>query len=613
MTSLEQQPENLLEIDENQAEELIKQQKIQERMNSEFEKELKRIYKEIDDLSSLLWSHKDQTQLIQRRDNKQKTRSNITTDVKEENQKWEKDTNAQFGYGEITRGALTNLISVLQRSESMLRIKLTPEQIQKLPFPLESYNLTEKSTFLDIGSGFGKPVFHASMQVYCRSKGIEVVPARVAFCIDEKYQILEHNKKKQEKKQRDLEKQNSNSTQKEDNQQESGNQNQVQAKGASEEMKTDLNNVNDNSSMNMMAHQENFEIRLVDSTYSSTYQLNERNQLPIGDVISLMTGSVESLRRLEVSLPQLRLYGIEFGDELVQKLKSIRRAIDSKLDNSDFSVNINMNSNSILSLNQAQISRLNQNQQDKNKSSKQQLNSSPLQSANTSASSTNKLNPFRRGNNNGDTLKAYFKDDWVDKTEFEVCDAAKPIEKYDIDGSDYTHIYSYNKVMSDSDRRGICKILNRTNFKIMAWYFGPEKTKQDGLRNFELLYKSPMQSTGNEKFTCYVYYKTKLFEAGVDDVSSSEEDEDENEESKAKKDSLSDEEGDDNNPESEKSGDSSSDEIEDGTAKKSSQQKPKKKRKGKKGRGRWGKRQGQSITKLESEVRPTKKQKKQSK
>lgn len=27
----------------------------------------------------------------------------------------------------------------------------------------ESYNLTKDSSFLDIGSGFGKPVFHAAM------------------------------------------------------------------------------------------------------------------------------------------------------------------------------------------------------------------------------------------------------------------------------------------------------------------------------------------------------------------------------------------------------------------------------------------------------------------
>lgn len=33
-----------------------------------------------------------------------------------------------------------------------------------LPYPLESYNMTQHSSFLDIGSGFGKPVFHAAMQ-----------------------------------------------------------------------------------------------------------------------------------------------------------------------------------------------------------------------------------------------------------------------------------------------------------------------------------------------------------------------------------------------------------------------------------------------------------------
>jgi hypothetical protein len=62
---------------------------------------------------------------------------------------------------------------------------LAEEEVGKdLPFPLAEYNLTHASSFLDIGSGFGKPVFHASMQAYCRSKGIEVVPARVIFSMD---------------------------------------------------------------------------------------------------------------------------------------------------------------------------------------------------------------------------------------------------------------------------------------------------------------------------------------------------------------------------------------------------------------------------------------------
>jgi len=36
--------------------------------------------------------------------------------------------------------------------------------VKKLPFKLDEYKfMTEKSTFLDIGSGFGKPNFHAAM------------------------------------------------------------------------------------------------------------------------------------------------------------------------------------------------------------------------------------------------------------------------------------------------------------------------------------------------------------------------------------------------------------------------------------------------------------------
>ena len=48
----------------------------------------------------------------------------------------------------------------------------------------EDYNMTKDSKYLDIGSGFGKPVFHAEFQVGCESKGIEVVPARAEFCLD---------------------------------------------------------------------------------------------------------------------------------------------------------------------------------------------------------------------------------------------------------------------------------------------------------------------------------------------------------------------------------------------------------------------------------------------
>jgi cyclopropane fatty-acyl-phospholipid synthase-like methyltransferase len=56
------------------------------------------------------------------------------------------------------------------------------------------------STFLDIGSGFGKPVFHSAIQTGCESFGIEIVPVRVSFCEDQKYNFIEHYQKKRQQK-----------------------------------------------------------------------------------------------------------------------------------------------------------------------------------------------------------------------------------------------------------------------------------------------------------------------------------------------------------------------------------------------------------------------------
>ena len=53
------------------------------------------------------------------------------------------------------------------------------------------------STFLDIGSGFGKPVFHSALQTGCESIGIEIVPARVLFCQDQKWEFDAQYKKNQ--------------------------------------------------------------------------------------------------------------------------------------------------------------------------------------------------------------------------------------------------------------------------------------------------------------------------------------------------------------------------------------------------------------------------------
>eukprot|EP00347_Sterkiella_histriomuscorum_P024501 403330892 len=645
-------------INDHQKEDLLID-KTQEKMNHDFNQELKRVYKEIDDLSGLLWSHKDQNQLIQRRDNKQKTRSNITSEIKEEHSKWEQNTNAQLGYGEITKGALSNLISVMQRFDTIMREQLTDEEIQKLPFPLEEYKLDQSSTFLDIGSGFGKPVFHASMQTYCKSKGIEVVPARVAFCLDEKCQIQDFAKKRQEKKQKELAKQLEKQKLLQQSQierfdedaimNEMVDQNQVEQQNDQNEEFKEVNNHSSNNSENQsnqklkindnigrsfsntilennstLTQAELLKLTTIDSTYSSTlHMLHDKNQLPIGDVISLMTSSQEAIRRLEVTLPQLHLYGIDFPESFMKNLQQIRKLIDGKLDNNDFQRN--SNSTAFTDQNLSSFSEHKRDSQVKSNPTKAQIKAQQKQS-----NITPSQNPFRR-RANADNLRAEFREDWIDRTDFEVCDAAKLPDKYEWDGKDYTHVYSYNKVMSASDRHGICKILNKTNFRTMAWYFGPEKTRQDGLRNFKLIYKSPMQSTGNEKFTCYVYCKTKLFEAGVDDLSSSDEYDDE-EDSDNEKDSDEEEtESNDQESSNMRNGKSASKEqkntksaskVQENEKSSSSQdegnlsedQNDKKDsktstgrgrgKKGKKGRGRWGKRTSQQTTqKLENEVK----------
>lgn len=114
----------------------------------------------IDKRSELLWSHRNQSEVI-RSDRGKITRSNVKENQREEDQRWEKETDAQFGYGEITKGAFMNLVTVMQRSSEVLFP--TEELMRELPFPLAEYNLTQESTFLDIGSGFGKPVFHATL------------------------------------------------------------------------------------------------------------------------------------------------------------------------------------------------------------------------------------------------------------------------------------------------------------------------------------------------------------------------------------------------------------------------------------------------------------------
>jgi hypothetical protein len=71
------------------------------------------VYAEIDKNSELLWSARVNSEFIRFGTSiGERTRKNAKTE--EEGPAWEKETNATFGYGEITRGAFTNLLSHLQ-------------------------------------------------------------------------------------------------------------------------------------------------------------------------------------------------------------------------------------------------------------------------------------------------------------------------------------------------------------------------------------------------------------------------------------------------------------------------------------------------------------------
>ena len=141
-------------------------------------------------------------------------RSKMNTEDKEHSSKWQSETNATFGYGEITRvsfkyiqsqlyvnliqincgltervrstilgffffqlrvsviyifnlqGAFTNFLTHIQNASIFIKAVCRKEKVEisKLPFKPEECNfISMKSTFLDIGSGFGKPNFHCAL------------------------------------------------------------------------------------------------------------------------------------------------------------------------------------------------------------------------------------------------------------------------------------------------------------------------------------------------------------------------------------------------------------------------------------------------------------------
>jgi hypothetical protein len=66
---------------------------------------LKKVYAEVDKYSNLLWSARDEFELLNRNASRgcRNTRRGANQEEKENSNNWQKETKATFGYGEITR------------------------------------------------------------------------------------------------------------------------------------------------------------------------------------------------------------------------------------------------------------------------------------------------------------------------------------------------------------------------------------------------------------------------------------------------------------------------------------------------------------------------------
>ena len=276
---------------------------------------------------------------------------------------------------------------------------------------LLSYNLTNQSLFLDIGSGFGKPVFHSAFQLNCESCGIEVVPARVEFCIDFFYEFLQNKDFFEEDSYENLKNTSFLKRKK-------MNIGLHEFKNDEEDLKTSIKNIKDKST--------NTESLIADSEFS---EIEEKQ--------------IKKLKKLPLKKKK--------------PVKYIEDEMESSVDKSDVEEDIDK---SILH------------------------------------ESLNKLKYDSNPN-------------WTDKIKFHLKDATKLKSYSNENGKHYTHIYSYNKLMNFECRKKMSKILNKTNFKILSWYSNPNQTLKAGLKKIKFLCKLPMNATSTEKFSVYVYMKTK--------------------------------------------------------------------------------------------------------
>ena len=550
-----------------------------------FQGNIHKLYKLIDKASCLLWNHNNHITIGKKRQfDSEENFFNIET--------------TQLGYGEISIASMTQLFNFLMNIDTYL----SQEEDESL---IETYNLTKDSYFLDIGSGFGKPVFHCAYQAGCICQGIEVVPARVEFCVDFYFgfsdgrndlstEIINKNNNKNKKvykKKKNGKKKNSN-------------QNGIKKNKNYENLKLkkyidfrDLfqNNINFKYdwfnlyilSKNYMINPDlediifcNSQPKLKYENYTD-YKINsdvnfflKNNNINDAWIMPYITNMIYNIKNrnvlpltaneidyfFEEPFPSIKikileneknvntnkkisdniinnLYKlptnnyiplIDFNDDLYQStsdnihlldfLSFVNDITDIEL-HEDFTnnniVEENINNNIIDNNNNLLDTNTNSNKDNSNDMIiEEEINKKADEIYDESVKSSQKSADILKYLQNTLTFNPH-DSEFYKKCSF-LCNDATKYDDYHYDPPfdakkdikhPFTHIYSYNKLMGDTCKEKICEILNKSDWKVLAWYTNEKQTRESGLENFKFVASFPMTSTGNQKFSCYVYIK----------------------------------------------------------------------------------------------------------
>ena len=584
-------------------EQIFPEEKSQEKSKevTKFHSNIRRLYKLIDKSSCLLWNHNNHITIGKKKQfDAEENFFNIET--------------TQLGYGEISITSMTQLFNFLMNIDTYLS--------QEDETLVDSYNLTKDSYFLDIGSGFGKPVFHCAYQVGCICQGIEVVPARVEFCVDfyfgfsdgrndlpEEIVVNKENKNKPvyKKKKKGKKKRENNFGNAKDKE-------NVYKKLENLLLKKyiDFNQLFKNNNMsfrydwfNLYNYGYNFSInpdyedllwslyppliiykdyKNIDKIKKDIYFFFENYYDNEEYIINYLTNIFYSINNrsilqltnneieynFEEPFPNIKTKILENEKNISTNTKISENIInnlyksstnnyiplidtrDSTYDNihlldflnfindntsieyhdyipennniinctsynnsSQNLISINKESTNDMIIEEELIKRDDENNTNTNTNTNSNINS------NNFLINMNQENPdLPKGTNilkylqnkltfNPHDSQFYKKCSFLcnDATKYEDYHYNPPFDTKKEMKHPFTHIYSYNKLMGDTCKEKVCEILNNSDWKVLAWYTNERQTRESGLENFKFVASFPMTSTGNQKFSCYVYIK----------------------------------------------------------------------------------------------------------